>query len=307
MRGPDAWLSQNTQYGDLVLTGGSDFVSKSIQFVSRGRYSHATIVIDDGRVLEAIDYVNEDQGGLFATPYSTLCGRDGGIRISAFRPKGLDEAALRRAIDQVQSAQPTFDSAGILLLGALRISEFVHRRLRPTSVGEHGRPASAFRERLGRLADLAGDGLHRMHCAELVTRLYAEAGLELVFENPTFLHLLSDLDPPPGNRSRHLDKIRSTRDNTVTHASLPRINSVAGIAANRATAIRIGEKDPPSPKWLVRQFAGTAAGRMDEQTHADPADFISPSDLAKAQPFRRIGTMHLDRRKWRTTTGPSAS
>jgi len=125
-------------------------------------------------------------------------------------------------------------------------------------------------------------------------------------ENPTFLHLLSDLDPPPGHHTAHTAKAGTGRDNTVTHASLPRISSVAGIAANRG-GFRLGEMDPPSPKWLVRQFAGTAAGRMDEQTDADPADFISPSDLAKAQPFSRIGTMQLDRGKWRATVGPSAS
>lgn len=300
MRGPEAWLSENTQYGDLVLTGGSDFVSKSIQHLTRGRYSHATITIDDGQVIEAIDYVDEAVGGLFGTTFSTLCGRHGANRISAFRPIGLDETGLRRAIVDMQSANPTFDSAGIVILGALRVGEFVHRRLGLGGSKEPDTQSPNGRDRLDRLVNLAGDGLHRVHCAELVTRLYAEAGLELVFAQPTFLHLMSDLDPTPARE----------RAASVGHHSLAAMPRIAAFAEKARTMdptqsdehaeLRPGQTDAPSSIWLLRQLANSAFGRRSESTPHDPADFVVPSDLAKAQPFERIGTMYLDRGKWRT-------
>jgi len=291
MRGPEAWLSENTQYGDLILTGGSDFVSKAIQRLTRGHYSHATIAIEDGHVVEAIDYVNESTGGLFGTTFSTLCTRSDVNRISVFRPIGLDEPELARAVADAQSARPSFDSAGILLLGALRGAEFAQRRLQLARPAATRAQSQRAHERLEGLVDLAGDGLHRVHCAELVTRLYAKAGLNLTFSQPTFLHLLADLDPAPARASK------STSLPRIAAFPEQRHNIAMGIASH---GLRPGHQNPPDSMWLIRQIVNSAAGRRTERTRADHADFVVPSDLAKAQPFDKIGTVYLDRGKWRT-------
>lgn len=309
MRGPEAWLRENARYGDLLLTGGTDQISRVIQIATGGNYSHTMIVVDNNMVIEAHDRAEESSGGVFTTAFREMLERDGVSRVSLFRAPDLDTAALRDAIDEVESTSPSFDSAGIILLGAMRALGTAQRRLAQRTGLSESTP--------GRLAQrgvkLTGDGLHRVHCAELVTRLYMRAGLPLVFERPTFMHLLVGLDrceddscTNPNHRSALLKA--DSQSNALAINQIADLKQASTLAHTNAANDRggdsrrsnghlsiTGQRHPVARmiefEGRLAQFVRTAVGRRHHEHTPDQADFVVPSDYATAEPFVAVGTL----------------
>ncbi|MGH1489509.1 MAG: hypothetical protein ACRBK7_08980 [Acidimicrobiales bacterium] len=268
-------LGERLCIGDAILLGGSDPVSRFIQFGTRSPYSHMAIVTGHRQLIEAYDYAltpDESDEGIYRLSLSELITRsDKTSRIRVLRPAGIDQGRLVAAADYLLTHSPGFPTVAAAFIAMCGLSVPFLKAL-----------PSDTRQRLALWqARMAADGVNRLHCAETATRIYNEAGLQVRFNAPRLEYHIQHLD-----RWRGTDQLIGlpTIERTAVKGHWPKGLRPTNVASMFSTA--------------VGDTVRTARERARSTAAVDRADLVMPGDFARAEPFTDIGEFVRTRHGW---------
>jgi len=276
-----AWLVSSAHVGDLVLTGQHGGAARLIQFATNSAYSHAAVVTGPFLITEAYDYaltLREDDEGVYQTDFETFVNRTKRLSdIAIYRVDDVDTDKLSWTADALHKSTPTYPTTA----AALFIAGQLTRSITNQSVPVDRRPSSG---RIRRQVGFFGDGPHRVHCAELATRLYAAAGAFLDFRHPL-------LGP-------YIDIVNGVNDYLADDLPSPiaigRGRAKHGIWTPKGT--RRGRRLLLATSAGITDLSGALATRMLYRLEGDIADYIMPGDLTSARPLTLVDRRRFDRR-----------
>lgn len=248
----------------------------------RSDYSHAAVATNRGSVVESYDYrltMREDDDGVVETSFEDFHKRHHDANVlSLYRPEGLNVDAALASMQQIAANPRPYPTAGIVVLAVAVWTARLAGRQRVGSLRER-----ALRRLVDRQLIVAGDGPSRMHCSELVARLYCASGLQLEFKPLALDHPVDE------------------------HTVTPRIASPTTSlepVEQRAYAPHSLRSPQPEIMAVARTGVGAAydlcralAARRRQQSQIDLADIVSPQDLSTANPMVRVARAKIDQRR----------
>gem|GEM_PF-5373109 len=248
------WLSDVAEPADLIETACDDFTSRTIRFGARGRSSHVALVVDEGWLVEAYDRK------------FTIREDDGGLFELDF-PSFVARGELRR----VEIRRPRrVNAANVCSLARHAVTHsppFASLgSVMIAGLGIAELPVREVGRRLARGIQVAGDGIARLNCAEFPARIYTESGFQLEFENPRLGKLMKALS--------------AEQDLKALSGRL------VDVPPRRAWSA-----DPSLPYGL--DVVDAYRRRIEEDTPADWADLVMPTDFARSPKFDLVGAMEL--------------
>lgn len=264
--------SNQLQIGDLLLSGGSDFVSLIIQLLTWSRFSHAALYVGlvDGipSVLEAYDFSltpSECDEGVSVFPLEKYLERvaKSGANFMVMRPDGLDTESFRKNVEYFQTRAARFPSTGIALLGLCLVANVIQQLL---PVGWRSLPWEP-------LLRVACDGTGLMHCSEAATRIYFESGFEVAFG------------------ARSLDRQIAQAHAVVGHDALLPLSTglrTANVGAWPRESMPRVFRYPLNTPWAINSAVEAVRCRAGNRHGLDFADLTMPGDYEAAQPFTRV-------------------
>lgn len=269
-------LIERLKPGDLILTGSPNFFSYVTRKLTDSRFGHAAVVIDSRRILELTDIA------------LTVCERDEGTRVLTFeqfhdrtsecndllalRPQNLDRPAFIKASEHIIRHSPTYPTIGAFLLG---LSCALYRPVERL-------PLVCRQSAIELLVHMVTDGPQKMHCAELVVRLYHAAEFKMVFDQQVLEQLI---DQGGCGACKMLPLPTVARDSQV--GTWPRNPLVAARSA-------------------LRCFRHTVRERLDPSVARDHADLTLPADFEHARRFNSLFDLSRNRSGWSTVSRPTA-
>ncbi len=256
------------QPGDLVLSGGPNFFSEVTQWATGSRFGHAMIVLGDRRLIQATDISltpPENDEGVFTVTFRDFRTKTATLSdIRVVRPASLDTERLGRIADYLIEHSPTYPSVGAILLGfGCAITRFV-AVLPPAAKDWIVR--QQFR--------LIADGPTRMHCAELVVRLYDAAGLSIELATPVLADIIA--------HSRGLQP-------RLLEVELEKRQAVSGVWPSPL---------PRAALFAVHGVATTLLARLDLSVERDHAGLVLPADLERSPTFAPVFDITRRRHRW---------
>lgn len=265
---------RTAQPGDLVLTGADDPISRLIQLVLDTRYSHAAIVHEPGRVLEAYDrnlLRRDTDEGVFSIPMERVIDRaDHGLTaIAILEPRDLHASSMTATAVDACAANPPFSTIAAALIGVHLLAE---------------RGAAAIdRERdlaelvADRWVDYLGDGPKRMSCGEFAAWFYSDAGLNLDFGAPRLGQLIARMDD---------------------------VEVVDGRIVLGRRILPTASAPPTAGGFLERARQIISGFGYNEDDEADAFDLIMPPDFLTSNQFTLTRAVVLTDDGWRPDPDP---
>lgn len=271
------WLHDQCQVGDLLLSGQRDFGSRLIQSATNSRYSHAAVVTSPGSITEAYDYsltFDEDDEGVFGTDFATYAKRTTGLSdLAIYRAEGTDTERLTWTANSLRQSTPTYPTTA----AAIFVIAQKTKRMANRDTPRHKLPRLP---KLRRQANFFADGIRRVHCAELATRLYAAADTHLDFRQPLLAPYIDVINGPGDYKADDLPSpLKPGRgraqkgQHAPPHHTQPRKLIIATIAG-------------------ITDLTNTIANRRLHKPTGDIADYTMPGDLTNAHPLQLVARLH---------------
>lgn len=261
------------QPGDVLLTTTWSPLSRAIAIFSGSVYSHAVLCAGGSIGWEAMDQpynTTETGGGIRQTDISKVLRHPTVRRVAHLRPhKPPTEARLSSAIENLRAGDPrppTFATAGIVLYGALVVSQLpgFTRIFRRVSV---------------HLSAAVADKSRTVTCSEFVTRALEQSGVNLGFEIGLLDDVVSDI---PASYDIYRQPDTSPVNETTPDGHYP------------AVPLR------DWPKRIVRgivEIVPTSRFRASNPYGGDQTDFVTPAHLLSCRAFIVIRTMERPHRR----------
>ena len=270
-----AALNESSEVGDAILTSTGSALSSGIKLAGASQHSHIGVVTAPGWITESNTWSmtpDESSEGLYETEITELARRKKLTTVTVLRPIGLDPRRLADQASTLRTSSPGFPSVGMAFLA---LSWFARPLVR-------GLPKKYSDAIVAYQVRLISDGQAVMSCAEAVARLYLAAGLALRFRSLTFERLARTASPSLSMQPAKPDTLHTR---TAATGSWP--GSGRGFIGALANV-----------RFVVKMVRLAAGRRSSTVAYQDAADFLTPGDFLRAEPFTHIATFEQDEHGW---------
>jgi hypothetical protein len=248
--------------GDVLLVGHEGWASQITKWVTVSDYGHAIIYVGNNQFLESTDKAftpKELDDGVYRLSAEALFDRMVTYTSAVvLRPESIDPVRVQDVAEEMARRAAGYPTVSIPLIGfSCLAARHLHRLPVPV------------RRRVGwAMVMVLADGVRRMHCTELVMRIYAALGQPIELRDPVLQPVidaarLSGREPFPSRWRGPLD----IPYRTAEPGRWPRSRVVAGAVAS---------------VWLVAALRA----RVDRATERHEKELTVPEDLANASTFK---------------------